>query len=508
MRIAFYTPVNPVQSGVSDYSEHLLPWLARHAEIDLFLDGYKPANEAIAKQFKVVDASKSGAVNVARGYDVVLYQMGNSPAHAYMLRALEQLPGVVVLHDFVLHHLMIWMAVNRRMSKQYLATMEREYGQDGLKIGQKVLRGQLPEAMFRFPLCEDVVRKSQAMIVHSQHVERLVKEIQPGLPVQKVNMGVVLPELIDSSVARKRLGIRQETFVVASFGHLNRYKRLDSALRAFAAFSQEVTDSLYLLVGSASPNYNVKRVIDLLNLNDRVRVTGYTPADVFADCVAASDVCVNLRYPTAGESSAALLDIMGAGKSVLISATGSFEEMPDGACAKVSVDDFEEEMILEYLLTFCASPSLRRRLGANARAFVQDRHTVEGFARGYMDLLNRIASPKFADHDAPLPRTRTEEMPLLEIARGVHSAPSPQYITDLSGPSSAATDGSTVGGTKGPTPDSNVSGQANLSASVDLLLTEVADELVELGFTEDDDQLLGEVARSIQGAGLGDKGTA
>ena len=49
---------------------------------------------------------------MASQYDAVVYQMGNSPAHAYIYEALLKYPGVVVMHEFILHHLRIWMALN------------------------------------------------------------------------------------------------------------------------------------------------------------------------------------------------------------------------------------------------------------------------------------------------------------------------------------------------------------------------------------------------------------
>jgi hypothetical protein len=38
MRIAFFTPLNPVRSGISDYSEELLPFLGDLADIDIIAD--------------------------------------------------------------------------------------------------------------------------------------------------------------------------------------------------------------------------------------------------------------------------------------------------------------------------------------------------------------------------------------------------------------------------------------------------------------------------------------
>ena len=39
MLLAYFSPLNPQPSGISDYSEELLPQLAEGADITLFVDG-------------------------------------------------------------------------------------------------------------------------------------------------------------------------------------------------------------------------------------------------------------------------------------------------------------------------------------------------------------------------------------------------------------------------------------------------------------------------------------
>ena len=53
MRIAYFSPLSPVRSGISDYSEDLLPHLANLVDIDLFVDGFQPSNQALVSRFPV-----------------------------------------------------------------------------------------------------------------------------------------------------------------------------------------------------------------------------------------------------------------------------------------------------------------------------------------------------------------------------------------------------------------------------------------------------------------------
>ena len=420
MKLAFFSPLNPIQSGISDYSEELLSALGqstvggRAVEVDLFIDkGYKPSSRELAGKFDVMAASGFG--RVVSTYDAIVYQMGNSPAHAYIYEALLKYPGVVVMHEFILHHLRIWMALNGGKRREYLALMETRYGEEGREAARRVLLGQFPEALFKYPLSDEVIGAAKGVIVHSKYMEGLVKGVRAEVPVGVVPMGVPLPPRISKEVARARLGIDPEMFLITSVGHLNPYKRVSATLRAFKALLMEVPNARYLLVGSRSPNYDPARQIEMLELSDRVKTTGYVAAEELGYYLAASDVCLNLRWPTAGETSASLLRIMGAGVPVLVSRTGSFEELPDDAVGKIDVGEIEEELLLEYLLLLARRPDVREAMSEAARRYVGEQHTLEGAARGYLEFLTSM-SGKQEGVDIVVPRLPEAEGPVITQA--------------------------------------------------------------------------------------------
>ena len=153
----------------------------------------------------------------------------------------------------------------------------------------------------------------------------------------------------------------------------------------------ERPNSRYFLVGSISANYNVRRQIEALGMAERVVVTGHVDTATFNDYLAAADVCLNLRYPSAGETSAALLRIMGAGQAVIVSNTAAFAELPPATAARIEVDGDEEALLLEYLLAFADQPALRAALGGNARRYIARYHTLEGAAAGYDAVIHHQA---------------------------------------------------------------------------------------------------------------------
>jgi glycosyltransferase involved in cell wall biosynthesis len=416
-RIAYCSPVNPAPSGISDYSEELLPYLGQYAEVTLFVeDGLAPSNRRLAATMEVLPLRRLSRELRRRRYAGLLYHMGNSPAHAGIWQAAQRLPGVVVLHDFVLHHFMLWYAANVRRDVQlYVREMGERYGEPGAHIAQLMIRSRFTDAAFDFPCCEPALAAARGMIAHSRYVQERAAALRPGLPSAVVPMGVPLPHLTPREAARARLGLPPGAFVLASFGHINAWKRVEPTLRALAALRAEGVDARYVLVGSVSPNYDLAGLIARSRLGDAVTVTGYVPRGAFEAYVAAADLCVNLRYPTGGETSASLLRLLGAGRPTLVSAVGSFAELPPGVAAQVDPGPAEGDQILAYCRLLLARPDLAAALGAGARAFVAREHTLDGAAQGYARFLARL-------YGWPAVR-RLRDRPLWELEEPAPAAP-------------------------------------------------------------------------------------
>jgi glycosyltransferase involved in cell wall biosynthesis len=391
-RIAYCSPVNPAPSGISDYSEELLPYLGQYADITLFVeDGLRPNNPRLSDQLDVLPLRRLARELRRRPYDALIYHIGNSPAHAGIWRAAQRLPGVVVLHDFVLHHFMLWYAANvERNVQSYVRSMATRYGAPGEHMAQLMIRSRFTDAAFDYPCCEPVVAAAHGLIGHNRYVCERVATIRPDLPIAQVPMGVPLPEPRARAAARANLNLAQSAVLLASFGHINAWKRVESALRVLQVLRNDGIDAHYLLVGSVSPNYDLHGLVQRLGLSNAVHLTGYVSHAHFAEYVAAADLCINLRYPSGGETSASLLRLLGAGRPTLVSATGSFAELPPGVAAQVDPGPSEAPLLLAYCRLLLTHPELAEQLGRQARAFVATAHTLPHAALGYVRFLARL----------------------------------------------------------------------------------------------------------------------
>ena len=111
--------------------------------------------------------------------------------------------------------------------------------------------------------------------------------------------------------------------------------------------------------------------------------------------ISASDVCVNLRYPSMGESSATLAMIMAMGRPALVTPVGQFKEFPDDLCGKIPLGAGEKAALVRQFEEFQENPETGRRMGDKARAFVEDRGWPD-VARRYFSCLEKAASEEAA----------------------------------------------------------------------------------------------------------------
>jgi glycosyltransferase involved in cell wall biosynthesis len=376
MRVAYYSPLPPSRSGIADYSTLLLPALRERVDVVLAQPGKR-----------------------APSADVALYHVGNDPdAHGWIVDALWKRPGVVVLHEFVLHHLVAGITIGRGNGRGYLDAMERDLGVAGRLLGLGVLDNLLPllweTQPERFPLAGVVLDHAHGVIVHSDYVARNARAAGYDGRLWRIPHPVWPPEPVvpDGGVAGDPL--------IGCFGFLNMNKRIPQLLEAFASLRRRRPGARLLLVGAAGERFDVGRRLERLGLTAGVERLDYVPEERMWSLMAACDVLVNLRYPTMGETSGSVIRALSLGKPLLVSDVGWFSELPGDAVLKVPVDEFEVAT-LEAALGFAVDH--RASLGAAARAYVEREHSLDRVADAYAAALETAAGADHVD-DAVLRR--------------------------------------------------------------------------------------------------------
>ncbi len=415
MRLAYYSPLPPQKSGIADYSAELLPHLAEHCEIELIVDeGVRP-EAGLAARFPVHGHRALPGLLAAGRFDTVLYQLGNNrDYHASIYRTLIDHPGVVVLHEYVIHHLLRDLTLSVGDPQGYVREMRYAYGRSGEAMARRCVETGVPLDMWSYPLFERAVDASLGVIVHNHFTRDRVLASRPLARIAVIPHHLSLEGLpeVPEAEARAAVGIAPGDFAVATFGFLTPSKRPGVLLRAFARLRREVPAARLLIVGEVSPHFDFDQVFTP-ELRAGVTVTGRLDLDRFLLYMRACDVAVNLRHPTAGETSGTVVRLLGMGKPLIVNETGSFAEIPGDCCAKVPLDPTEEDLLVAYLRLLAGDEPLRRRMGENARRHMALHHSLAGSARAYAAFLRETVESGARPFHAVPPLTAYPEDDLL-----------------------------------------------------------------------------------------------
>jgi glycosyltransferase involved in cell wall biosynthesis/SAM-dependent methyltransferase len=391
MRLAFFTPLNPQPSGISDYSEELLPHLAAGAEIELFVDGFAPSSRELRARFPVSDYRRDASTLRRLGeFDAVVYHLGNDHRyHAGILEAARAHAGVLVFHDFALQDFFLGLARERKDLRLYLEEVAACHGEEArAEAAEALARGAAPAVLARpldFPLNCRLARGAEAVVVHSEWARARFEAIAPGVPVRHIEMPV------------RPHGFRLEAkkvdeggpVRVANFGLITPGKGIEHALRALSALKERF-DFRYTLVGEPNPFFDVRELVRRYGMEDRVRVTGHVPLDEFERHIRETDIALNVRERTVGETSASLCRIMAAGVCAVVADVGWYAELPSDCVVKVELGEHTDALHVAYLERLLADAPLRARIGENARRYALSAHAAGRSAAAYLDFLSEV----------------------------------------------------------------------------------------------------------------------
>ena len=373
MRAAFFSPLPPARSGIADYSEALIESLGPLVDLEVF-----------ARAEDAFDPSR---------FDIALYQVGNNQYHDFVYETALRHPGVVVMHESNLHHLISDITIRRDDWDGYVRECEYNGGAAAGAYAERVRKLEVGPDYEGLPMTRRLLERARGVVVHSRHMEREVLAAGFTGPVAVIPHGAWIPDA-DRNAWRQKLGIDEITPLIGIFGYLKPYKRIAESLRAFQRLVRLVPQARMILVGEPHPEFPLAAMIRTMSLSANVRVLGFAPIEEFVGYLGACDIVLNLRYPTVGESSGTLLRSLGLGKAVMVSEVGSFQEFPEDVCLKVPVGAGEEDIIFEYMNLLVSRPEVAQALGANARDYVARECNWGAVARQYAAFLEAVVEGK------------------------------------------------------------------------------------------------------------------
>ncbi len=410
MRVAFLSPLPPAPTGIADYAADVLAVLAGEHAIDVFHSQETVDRSRLPGECDVQPVGVFAERHRERPYDAAVYQMGNGPAHAFLYEHLSRVPGLLVLHDLVLHHsraaqfleadaVKTWRLepaslAAREAAEPWLARWRHELSYAYPDSGERLFEAGLGTVgqllPYAYPLLRIPVEASRVVGVHSAFAEEAVQAEAPEALVAHLAMPAAAVAVDARGVRerRRKLGFGDEDVVVASFGLLTPEKRIETVARAVARAASANPRVRLLLVGPVPEGSPLNQQLERLGVAERSVVTGRVPLEELPLFIEVADIIVHLRYPTTRETSAALLRVLAQGRATVVSDLEHQAEIPTGAVVRVDVAD-EEDGVARAVSALAADPERRAELGRQAVAFVRRESSAERVRTSWRDALEK-----------------------------------------------------------------------------------------------------------------------
>ncbi len=365
----YASPLPPMRSGISDYSEELLSVLIKEYDVTLLISDYEIDSSYLKNNCRILRYHID--MIDFKQFDHLVYNIGNNPEyHSFIYETCLEHPGMVILHDFVLYYLFVdyHQRRNQLYSKVYLEEGLDSFFKlkDAVKKNSRNLLEQKALAS-SLPLNKEILKSGNKFMVHSWYSYH--KVLDTGLVneknIRKINHIALLKDDFQAVSKRKicqKYKIPENAFLVASMGYIDKTKLNHVACKVIKKINQIMDRKVcYVMVGEGS-------YIDQYVDNNVIFKTGYVELIEFNSFIKYADVILNLRNPSMGETSGAMLRILQQGKVSIINDGGWFSEIPDPCVYKVCLDHVEEDLFQTIMNIMC-NPKKSNIIGENATAY-------------------------------------------------------------------------------------------------------------------------------------------
>ncbi len=376
------SPVPPAKSGVAKHAELLGTQLQKKFDVVFVSDSKSPTLSEGIKHLNGDDFIQDWAPG-----DKVIYQIGNSPLHAFQEKLMEQIPGILDLHDPALRDLAVYKAQGHLHEPGLIEKIVHEVGWGGLAT--------LPSDLADLPDLNSHYRHLAIhTIVHSESARRRIRQAERNQSsndeIDVIPLGKPILNLESKMTARKKLGLRENDFLIVSFGFLSENKHSDELATSVARIHKQGVSNvkIRLVYAGEAPSQNLKRTIEKIlreSQFESFEFTGWLADDSYKQLLAAANLCVQLRKPYGGESSAAVVDSLLAGLPTIVSQVPANDEIPDECVLKTSIEDLDDA--INWAIN---NQDAAQQMAKAGQRYASKTFNIENVANQYAEIIERI----------------------------------------------------------------------------------------------------------------------
>jgi glycosyltransferase involved in cell wall biosynthesis len=384
MRINYFSPLLPAQSGISEVAEQTIPALSRYADVTVWTDQTQWSKDlersATIRQYNPATVTWQELQQA----DLNVYHMGNNVHyHHSILQASRLVPGLVVLHDPRLQHLFFGIRCARNHDHEgYIQEISRWYGPEAGVTARRFVGQELPiAAVEEFAMTEWALGPAAAVLVHTQTAFQELTAMDRW-PIGYHPLPFHAPALLRQSPAAA------PPYRLIVFGYIAYNRRVEAVLAALAGLPERHLFQLDIY-GKLDDAANIEPAIAQFNLTPQVKVHGFVEDAVLDGALAAAHLAINLRYPTMGEASISQLRIWRHALPAMVTQVGWYGEQPEDVVCFVRPEQ-EVADIQRHLQDLIAQPDRFVAMGQRGRQRLETRHAPDAYAQAIVAFAKQL----------------------------------------------------------------------------------------------------------------------
>lgn len=327
--LPIFSILPPDNSGIADYTASIF----KNAQLNIHFYHQFPS---VQKQIQFNSNSKNQAFHPKLfaishklyHYQQAIFILGDSPHHIHTLhtllydKALTNCEKHIYLHDVLL--ISLWYTYfknNINELKRFLTNFYPEKTNEIMACNSREEIIENAKISGIRPLYH--LSQSKKILVHSEEAQRLV--IQDIGNFTKVNCPILFLPIIDENIAKPLVSSPRSEVWIGHFGGLDARKHPNILLEACKILNKNYPLKLILA------GYHLKVNLSFLksDLPKFIEIVNSPTHEELLSLMEQIDVAVQLRWPTYGESSGVVNQLLNLNKPVIATESGSFKELKD-----------------------------------------------------------------------------------------------------------------------------------------------------------------------------------
>jgi glycosyltransferase involved in cell wall biosynthesis len=369
------TPLPPMETGLATYALRVLKNTSGFVDWTVaYTDGSDPDSLPSNVKSIPLDQLREEDLPSAR-----IFQIGNSVHCFPVVQALYRFSGTALFHETVIHHMLRHCYLETNRLEDYRRELVFCYGPAAESVEKDLSISTITPIEYdkklkRYPLIGRALHASHsAVLLNSYAASAIKKSYAEG---RILTIGHPLSPVPELELPSKPFPL---TFGMVGTNHYGR--NLEEILNAVELLRGDYPDAGLVLIGGNYPE----------ELPDWVRRTGRLEEKEYQSWIRTLDYVFDVRYPTCGETSGSLLEAMRAAIPSIVTATGSFNNIPSDAVIRIPPDSIVQGICAAVRLLE-SRPDLRNNLARNGADYASDTGSLERLAADWKRVLRLAAN--------------------------------------------------------------------------------------------------------------------